>query len=312
MAAPAPLPQPFANRSFALAEAPPSLSRTRGRASELFTPSRGIRVPWGIDQPLEDVLRPVLLVTPGAVASHGTAARLWKISIPAWQQGELRLHIARPGTTTAAVRFGVVGHRLRLADHEICSVAGLPCTTPARTWLDLASDLQLDDLVAAADSILCAHQRSFEAERHPMAFRPDLERMVAAHKGARGLATAREALRLARIGSDSPPETFLRLELVRARLPEPELNVVIRNASGDEVAWPDLAYPRYRIAIQYDGAHHLQPGQQESDVRRDVGTVLAGWTSIIVTNGLLEDIGYAGVVSMVRGALRSRGWTPSH
>ncbi|MCU1572920.1 MAG: hypothetical protein JWO93_1002 [Micrococcaceae bacterium] len=311
MPAPTPLPQILVGRSFALQEASSSLSRRRSQATDLFTPSRGIRVPWGVDQPLEDILRPVLLVTPGAVASHATAARLWHISLPAWQQGELRLHITRPGTTTAAVRFGVVGHRLRLTGDEVCLAEGLPCTTPARTWLDLASVLTLDDLVAAGDSIICAHQRSFEPERPPLALPTALARTVAAHRGARGVATAREALQLLRVGSDSPPETLLRLELVRARLPEPELNVVIRDSLGKDVAWPDLAYRKYRIAIQYDGAHHLSPDQQESDARRDRGTMLAGWISITVTSALLEDVGYSGVVSMIRGALLSRGWNPS-
>jgi very-short-patch-repair endonuclease len=194
---------------------------------------------------------------------------------------------------------------------EVCLAEGLPCTTPARTWLDLASVLTLDDLVAAGDSIICAHQRSFEPERPPLALPTALARTVAAHRGARGVATAREALQLLRVGSDSPPETLLRLELVRARLPEPELNVVIRDSLGKDVAWPDLAYRKYRIAIQYDGAHHLSPDQQESDARRDRGTMLAGWIPIIVTSALLEDVGYSGVVSMIRGALLSRGWNPS-
>ena len=48
----------------------------------------------------------------------------------------------------------------------------------------------------------------------------------------------------------------MRLALVQAGLPEPALNVVLRNGLGHPVVWPDAAYPDQRLALQYDGVHH--------------------------------------------------------
>ncbi|MBT2514130.1 hypothetical protein [Arthrobacter sp. ISL-30] len=39
-------------------------------------------------------------------------------------------------------------------------IDGLAVTSPARTWLDLASVLDLDDLVVAGDFLVCGYNRS--------------------------------------------------------------------------------------------------------------------------------------------------------
>ncbi len=306
------LPESLQGRSFTILDATAEgLGRRRSQGNDLFTPSRGIRVPWDQAQAFSDVVRPVVELTAGSVACFGTAARLWEVSIPAWMQGELRLHIAKLGTTTTE-RLGVVGHRLRLAEGEVAVVGGIPVTSPARTWLDLASVLLLDELIAAGDSIVCAHQRSFGPRKVAKATLADLATMVKRHPGARGARNARMALELLRVGVDSPPETYLRLEAVRRGLPEPELDVVVRGARGNEVSWPDLAFRKYRVAVQYDGRHHLTAEQQESDARRDNETVLAGWIPLRLTGPMITRLGYRGAVALIRDALIAHGWERPH
>ena len=87
---------------------------------------------------------------------------------------------------------------------------------------------------------------------------------------------AREAAALIRPGADSAPETFLRLALAAAGLPEPELQLRI---VPDDPFSPaaDLGYRRQRVAIQYDGGHHLTREQQSRDNRRDESFNAAGW-----------------------------------
>lgn len=109
----------------------------------------------------------------------------------------------------------------------------------ARTWLDLASLLSIDELVAAGDSIIVEHGEDFPVPRRPLATVSDLQKIVGRHPGMRGVKKARLALDLVRVGSDSAPETMMRLALVRAGLPEPTLNVVLRNRMGQSVVWPD-------------------------------------------------------------------------
>lgn len=83
---------------------------------------------------------------------------------------------------------GVIGHKLSLVDNEVRDWAGLPITTPARTWCDLASLLDIEDLVAAGDYIVHF--------RNPLASRAELEATVAAHPSRRGRARLLEALAL--------------------------------------------------------------------------------------------------------------------
>ncbi len=270
-------------------------------------------MPWGVPQELAESLRPLLAVSPGAVICGVTAARLWGLALPARLLDDPRLHLATVGTNNPVRRFGVCGHRLKLTPEEVRWRDGLPVTAPERTWLDLAPKLTEDELIALGDELVCEHRRSFGPVRQALASADRLKAVVGAHPGNRGVLRARAALELIRVGADSPPETHLRLALIRAGLPEPELNAVIRDARGAECAWPDLAYSRYRISVQYDGAHHRTAAQQASDAERDYATARAGWESILVTKHLLGDYfpgseGFAPAVARIREALIRRGW----
>jgi hypothetical protein len=63
--------------------------------------------------------------------------------------------------------------------------------------------------------------------------------------------------------------------LTDAGLPEPELQVQI--VPGDSYSpAADMGYRRHRMAIQYDGGHHLTREQQSRDNRRDEAFNSAG------------------------------------
>ncbi|NYE95700.1 hypothetical protein FHU41_001950 [Psychromicrobium silvestre] len=299
-------------RSFTLAEAKEvELGRGRQRGRDLLIASRGIRVPWGVEQEFHRIVAPLLRMTPGAVACWGTAGRLWRLPLPARMQSEQRVHLARVNSSTAPERFGVVGHRLRLGEDEVSACSGIPLTSPGRTWLDLAGLLELDELVAAGDALVCSHQRPFGPPKLALASLPELTAVVKNHAGARGIRRARAALELIRVGSDSAPESYLRLAALRIGLPEPELNIAILDESGQEIAWPDLAFRAYRVAVQYDGGHHLSAEQQALDARRDNGSSRAGWASIRINRVMIKESGYEGVMRQLIPLLQARGWQPS-
>jgi hypothetical protein len=183
-----------------------------------------------------------------------------------------------------------VGHQLSFKPGEVVMFDGVRLTSPARTWLDLASLVSIDELVAAGDSIVVEHSENFPLPRQPLATIGDLKRIVSQHPGMRGVRKARLALDLIRVGADSAPETMMRLALVRAGLPEPVLNVVLRNGFGHPVVWPDAAYPDHRIALQYDGAHHGDSDQYRRDIKRQALTEGLGWREVRVHQGDLEGV----------------------
>jgi len=71
------------------------------------------------------------------------------------------------------------------------------------------------------------------------------------------LRDGRAPLPLLRPGVDSAPESWLRLLIVDGGLPEPEVNQWIVDADGRRVSRPDLQYRAQRIALEYEGEHHL-------------------------------------------------------
>lgn len=128
--------------------------------------------------------------------------------------------------------------------------------------------------------------------------------MLKRHPKLKGIVKARAATELIRPGADSAPETFLRLALTAAGLPEPELQLRIVPEDPYSPA-ADLGYRRQRVAIQYDGGHHLTREQQSRDNRRDESFNAAGWRYFkFNTDDLADDV--RGAAQRVRSALRPR------
>ncbi len=299
-----PMPPQIPNGSFLVEDADRlGLSPKRLSRNGIFTPSRGIRLPLHSTGTVADNVRAYSRLDPACVLTHSTSARICCICLPGWLDQDWRIHIARPADGSKPRRRNVVGHQLSFKPGEVVMFDGVRLTSPARTWLDLASLLSIDELVAAGDSVVVEHGEDFPMPRQPLATIGDLKRIVGQHPGMRGVRKARLALDLIRVGADSAPETMMRLALLNAGLPEPVLNVVLRNRLGHPVVWPDAAYPDQRIALQYDGAHHGDFDQYRRDIKRQSLTESLGWREVRVQSSDLEgDRPF--IVEKVKAALR--------
>ena len=110
-----------------------------------------------------------------------------------------------------------------------------------------------------------------------------------------------------RPNTDSAPETVLRLLLVRARLPEPMVNVPIRNREGKVTAHADLAFPNFRIVLEYDGdQHRTDADQYYIDIDRLQRITREGWQVIRVNRRHMQD--KRQVVRLIGEALADAGW----
>jgi hypothetical protein len=179
-------------------------------------------------------------------------------------------------------------------------------TTPERTWCDLSSLLrpgQEDLLVAAGDYLVTPPWTPYGRDE-PITSVARIQRTLAEAGRFKGVRLARAALPLVRVGADSVPETLLRLALVNAGLPEPELQV--RADPHDRLSpRADLGYQPWRIALQYDGEHHRSKEQQARDARRDAWFQSHGWMVIRVTAADLQD-GFAHVITVVKRRANTR------
>lgn len=306
----APLPEHLTAGSFSLRMSDKAgVTRTRTEAKDLATVSRGIRVHLGSEAKGAAALRAYTELDDHSALTHVSAARVWR-AVLGWRlEQDWRVHLSRRPGFSMPRRANVVGHLLTFLPGELVEHDGVRLTSPARTWLDLASMAGVDELVFAGDSLVCSHGQEFPAPREPVCTLEELRRMVADHPGMRGVRAARAALELIRVGADSQPETEMRLALVRAGLPEPELNHVLWGVHGAPVLWPDAAYQEWRISIQYDGVGHGGAQQYRRDIRRESLTREYGWLEVRISKDDLAGERPA-VVRKVRAALESRGWRP--
>ncbi len=216
-------------------------------------------------------------------------------------------HIIRPEGEAHLDRPHVIVHRMKLYDDEVTVHEGIPVTTPERTWLDLAEVLTLDALVVAGDSCVRVPRPELEGRDMPLCSIDDLQRMIDRHKGKRGIRNAKEAIKLIRVGSDSPQESLLRLAIVWAGLPEPELNVPIIDHFGKRHHEPDLSYRKYRVGIEYEGEHHGEEEQIVRDIGRSERYAALGWTEVRISKRhMVNDAKPA--VTKIRNALIQAGW----
>ncbi|WP_354348604.1 hypothetical protein [Pseudarthrobacter sp. PvP090] len=294
-----PLPESLARTPFTVYESrqlgvPPK----RLRAKDLSDGGRLIYLPAGRSLEITERARVLAAATPGAWVSHETAAVLTLLGLPPWLGGCASIHLSKPHELPRVRRVGVIGHRVRCIPGELTDVDGIPVTAPPRTWLDLAAVLPLNYLIALGDQIIRIPRPGLEQRSEPYAEKEGLRLLIRQHPNMKGVEKARLALEEMRVGADSFPETFLRLAMLEAHLPEPELQVRL---DPDDRRSPaaDLGYRRYRIAIQYVGAPHLTREQQSRDNRRDEAFRSAGWAYFKVNADDLAE-GFAGVIARIK------------
>lgn len=234
----------------------------------------------------------LLVSAPGAYVSHHTAARLWG----GWAPTSADTHISEPDGKPRRQRRGICAHRAQ-AGLKPMTRRGLPIAPPTVVVLQLAaSGLTLVDLVAVGDSLV-------RAERVTVQGLLDAASTWTGPGGRR----ARRAAGLVRSGVDSVMETRLRMLMVLARLPEPQLNLILRTQDGGWVHRIELYYTSIKLAIEYEGRQHAQSIKQwNGDIRRRTELEAMGWRFILVTaEGLFE---YPGeTVEIIKNALRDRG-----
>ncbi|URI28421.1 MULTISPECIES: hypothetical protein [Micrococcus] len=232
MTARTPLPSTLAAGAFTTAELHAAgLPWRRTLAADLARICRGVHTA-GVPDPCAPDGAAALVRLTGGVVSHVSAALWHGLPLPPRLTRPAGLHLTfdRSARTHRTDLGGVVSHRVRLpSDHVLELPDGQRVTTAARTWFDLAGMLrphEVDWLIAAGDHLVRPPWTP-TGRAHPVATVPGLSEVLARCRGRPGVRLARAALAEVRVGADSPPETFLRLALIRAGLPEPELQVAV-------------------------------------------------------------------------------------
>jgi very-short-patch-repair endonuclease len=216
----------------------------------------------------------VLAGGPGAVASHRSAA---------WLHGLLQHNRSRHDVTPRRQRQSdrIDFHRCRLTPEDVTIVDGIPCTTVARTILDLAEVVPPRLVERALD----------ESETRRILDMREIEAVMERADGRRGLKPLRAILQTHRAGTTitrSELEERM-LDLVRrSGLPHPVLNVPVGRYEAD------FLWPAANLIAEVDGAgHRLSRASFERDRRRDAELTVAGYRVVRFTwRHVTEDPGH--------------------
>ena len=196
---------------------------------------------------------------------------------------------------------GVVIHRMKLRDEEVCVVGDVPATTPARTAFDIGRRARLETAIIRVDALANA------TGLKPL----DVERLAADRRGARGIVQLRRVVELMDGGAESPQETRTRLLLIAAGFPRPRTQIVVVDEYGSFVGRIDMGWDEWKVGVEYDGPQHWDdPEQHARDIDRLADLAAQGWLIIRVSRDLLRFRPHV-FLARVRDAMREAGWPHS-
>jgi hypothetical protein len=213
----------------------------------------------------------VLACGPGAVLSHGSAARLH--GLVKGDQARMEVTVSRQvGLARAGIR---VCRSTRLPPADRAVVDWIPCTSVARTLLDLAGRAPHRIVERACDQAEVLRVFDLAAMRE----------LLARSRGRRGIRQLRLILGITDLGENVPRSElearFLRL-CRRAGVPPPAVNSWITLA-GEEME-VDFLWQAERVAIETDGYETHRTRQAfKRDRRRDQIFELEGWRHVRIT-----------------------------
>jgi putative AbiEi antitoxin of type IV toxin-antitoxin system/uncharacterized protein DUF559/transcriptional regulator with AbiEi antitoxin domain of type IV toxin-antitoxin system len=243
------------------------------------------------------LLRAALLACgEGALVSHKTSAALWGLS----DKQPVLIDVTVRGQAGRKIE-GIRCRRCRYPlPEEVAAWQGVPCTTPARTLVDLAGLLGNDSLREAVERAAVLKLLDLAA----------LDRAIAAAKGRRGVPWLRAILVDWRWEGGTAPDLRSLFEarvlprLVANGLARPVCNEILR--LGDRRLRPDFLWPAHRFIVETDGeGSHGTPVAFQRDRKRDQVLLAAGYRVARVTWKQMRDEP-DGVVARIRLALAGR------
>ncbi|HEY7174784.1 MAG TPA: hypothetical protein VH442_07700 [Micromonosporaceae bacterium] len=210
----------------------------------------------------------------GAAIAGRTAAYVWGVELADEDD---------PIEVASATRLrngpGLLVRTIVVRPAEVTIHRGVRLTTPLHTAWELARALPELDAIGWVDAL---------ARRRRLT-RKEFREHARSHWGEYGSRAATSTLECADPRAESPPESRLRLSLLRAGLPVPVPQFTVLH-DGFFVARVDLAWPAYRLAVEYDGQWHADGAQLHRDRSRLRDLLAAGWYVYPVTREDMRDI----------------------
>jgi hypothetical protein len=208
-----------------------------------------------------------------AVASHRSAARLWRLEgVPTE-----KLEITVPPGKSARLA-GVIVHHEALLPSDLTHRFRIPVASAVMTIIQLAAVVGADILEVAFDDAL--------RQRHLTVIQVDRRLRLLAGRGRRQVVVLRRLIDERGNGylpGDSDWEDRIYVWIVAAGFPLPVRQYAVTlNGQRRRI---DLAYPDLKIAIEFDGwDRHQMRRRFDDDRARTIDLQLAGWLVLPFTS----------------------------
>ena len=239
------------------------------------------------------VMAATLACRAGTAASHRSSSMLFELRL-AWRQC---IDVTTPGARGRQRRGIRIHDGATLTTADVTVIDDIPCTTLARTLLDVAEDATRREVERALDA----------AEQQQILDTRAIDDVLARADGRRGAKLLRAVLAEHTVGStltrNDLEEAFLAVARA-AQLPPDAVNVWIAFPDGGG-AEADFLWREQRLIVETDGRDpHTIRKAFTADRRRDQRLMLLGWRIVRFTwQQVMYEPAY--VAATLRGLLTS-------
>lgn len=262
---------------------------TRGQAAELGIDSRRIRTALadgritalsqkvlglsGQTSSVHSMARAATFLSRHAVASHRTAAALFGFELVRRGDVEISLPVDQRQRIPATMNI-TVHHTSTLEQRDVVTVAGIPCTSKARTLADLGAVVSPDEVLRV---VIGAHRTGLSLR---LLRSTALRLHRPGQQGTKVLLQHLDAFDRAGSAPESWFEEVLRRIIDHPALPPLVSQYELRHR-GRFVARFDHAFPNARVAVEaHSKQFHFGPVRESVDEDRDLRAQRAGWVVV--------------------------------
>jgi hypothetical protein len=201
------------------------------------------------------------------------------LGLPHWATDRDNVYLTRHQHHAGRVESGVATHVATLPDWQTTTVAGLRCTTGARTAWDIGREFGFEAGVVVSDAVLRVGRQNERrgtlgqrATPQVGAGRHDLDLLAQLMSDWPKARAATEAFAFADAGAESVGESLARIFVVSLGFPAPCTQVVIE---GDGiVARVDMLVDALDWVIEFDGRQKYRRARDEYDPVVDDGDIV--------------------------------------
>lgn len=240
------------------------------RGTRFVKPHRGIRT---VDEPATLIERAAAfapLLRPWQCLGGVSALAVLGLPVP-WRLGRSEdVELISAKERGRPDREGVQVRRIAADRIDAWQVGGARVASAPLAWALMGDRCTVHELIVLRDAIVTdAENYPDRRLAGPLATIDDLRAIADRWTGMSGAAALRGALPRIRERVESPRETDMRLFIVDAGMPEPDVQVEVRDpATGVLLGRADLAHRSARVVEEYEGERHRSKEQWDRDIEK--------------------------------------------